>query len=648
MADDNLEWSDRHLAQTVLDRWKAGSEFLEHERRQYWLNLAFYEGQQWIFWDRWRRQARSLAEIGVETNRIRSTTNLIQSRTDRLVGQLTQRELAFEVPPSAPDDATLTGAKLAEQVVAAEHDDGDWNAVRVAEIYDALYGGVSAVSVEWQAGAQPAWSQNDQFESGVDGQAGSVELREWAVTEFAVEPGVRRTRDARWWISCVALPPEVARDYYRLGYTPEPDASRAYSPLQRQLMKDRGVSNLTDLALVYTYYERPNEKCPEGRYVVVIGDKVVRRREWPFPFPHLNVETFTAKPMPGTWSGTTMLSSARSPQTAYNHIESIILEHAKRAGTARMLIPAGSLADPSSLTDTPGEMVEYFPDGMGGGGPRWMEAPEMSRYIFMQQDKIIGQIDEIMHSNEVARGVAPGDRNSGLALSILAERNDTPLGVMAHSQAKGWERLASMALRLFGAHASGQRQSVVTLEGGVPYAFHWNGAQLQGQHRVHVPLESTRPESRSALAAQYMELSNRFPQITEGVPRAELLRIFNMPGRRTLEEAVDPDSSKAQYENSLLVAGEVPFPDTFDNHAAHMAVHNSFRKSRTYRYLPDQLRQSVDDHVQAHQRLMEEEAAAQAELNDVVPGLGALPQADEPVGSAVPPSPLDPQTGAGQ
>lgn len=640
MAEQSLE----RTASMVLDRWKAGSDFLEHERRQYWLNLAFYQGQQWIWWDRWRRQARSLSDAGTDTNRIRSTTNLLQSRTDRLVGQLTQRELAFEVPPSGPDDATVTGAKMAEMVLTSEHDDGDWNGTRVAEIYDALFGGVSAVSVEWQPGAQPFLSQGGQYESEVDESPGSVDMREWAVTEFAVEPGARRTRDARWWCSCVGLPPEQVRDHYNLGYTPEADASRAYSPLQRQLMKDRGVANLTDLVLVYTYYERPNEKCEAGRYVVVVGEKAVRFRDWPFPFQHLNVETFPAKPLPGTWTGTTMLSSARSPQTAYNHLDSIILEHAKRAGTARMLVPTGSLPDPSQMTDTPGEMIEFYPD-QAGGGPRWMDAPEMSRYVFLQQEKIISQIDEIMHSNEVARGVAPGDRNSGLALSILAERNDTPLGVMAHAQAKGWERLAGMALKLFEQNASGERQALVELDGGVPYAFHWNGSQLQGQHRVHVPLESTRPDSRSALVAQYMEMSNRFPQITEGVPRAELLRLFNMPGRRALEEAVAPDAAKAQYENSLLVAGEVPFPDGFDDHAAHMAVHNSFRKSRTYRYLPDQLRQSVNDHIEAHGRLMEEEAAAQAELNDVVPGLAALPQPDAPVGSAVPPSPLDAQPG---
>ena len=633
--------ADDRLAKLVVDRWDEGSKFVENERRQYWLNLAFYQGQQWIYWDRAKRQPTRIEDVvGGDTNRIRETVNLVQPRTDRLVGQLTQRQLGFEVHPSSADDASTHGARKAEWILRSEHDERDWGDVRVSELYDAFFGGVSAVSVEWVEGAKPWASQNHGYDVSDDGDRGVVELRSWAITEFALEPGARKTSNARWWCSCVALPPAYVQDYYRLGYTPKADGTKTYSPLQRQMLADRGVSPTAELTQVLTYYERPNEKCAAGRYVVVVGGKVVQKRDWPFPFDELNVQTFVAKPLPGTWTGVTPLTSARSPQVAYNHLSSIILEHAKRAGNARMLIPSGSVEDPTTMTDTPGEMIEYFPD-QSGIGPHWMAAPEMSRYVFLQKDTIIREIDEIMHSNEVARGVAPGDRNSGLALSILAERNDTPLGVLAHNQASGWSNLASKVLQLVQARAQDSRQSVVTLDGDVPYAFSWNGAELQGQTKVTVPLESTTPQSRSALVAQYMEMAGAFPQITEGVPRHQLLGLFNMPGRRGLEESVDPDAAKAQRENSLLVAGEVPFPAQFDDHAVHMSVHNNFRKSRTYEFMPDELRQSVDDHIQAHQRFIEEEAIAQAQLNDAVPGLAALPQADDPVGSAIPQSPFE-------
>ena len=43
-------------------------------------------------------------------------------------------------------------------------------------------------------------------------------------------------------------------------------------------------------------------------------------------------------------------------------------------------------------------------------------------------------------------GEAPGDRNSGLALSILAEKDETPLGPMAMNQQRGWQSIAEMVL----------------------------------------------------------------------------------------------------------------------------------------------------------------------------------------------------------
>jgi hypothetical protein len=264
-----------------------------------------------------------------------------------------------------------------------------------------------------------------------------------------------------------------------------------------------------------------------------------------------------------------------------------------------------------------------------------MQPADLPRYLYQEPGNLERELDDIMSTNEVSRGVAPGDRNSGSALAILAEQNDGPLGVMAVDQANGWSHLASMVLRLYGQHVDKDRTTTVWVD-GVPQRSTWVGKDLQGQWRVHVPVESTSPESHAARMAQLVDMKQNFPEVFANADPGELARALDTPGSRPLLATANADARKAIRENAELLAGTVCIPALFDDHARHISEHNRERKGRGYELASDEIRKVIDDHVLAHQRLIEEEAASQAALNAVTPGLAGLPQADAPVGSEVP------------
>lgn len=631
------------LVALVKDRWEKGSRVLDEERYNYWLNYAFYHGQQWIQWSKARNTVVRHPILDAQ-DRMFVTVNQIQPRVNHLVGRFTQRNLSFEVTPTAPDDATMRGAKLAEFILKAEHDDYGWGDVRLEAIYNAFFGGVSAVALDWNDDRTP-WLTSSGDMTGTGGPI----LRPLSIAEFCLEPGTRYWREATWWVSCQAYPPEQAREALGLGYTPEADGSNTNLPMRYTLNAARGTATNTDMTLVYTMYERPTAKRPEGRRLVVAGGRLAFAGKWNLPFDELNIQPFRQQALPGRWSGSTCVSAARSPQMVYNHLKSIILEHAKRAGVARLMVPVGSMDDPTILTDEAGEIVPY--NGFENQRPHYMEAPEVSRYIFGEVEKAEAELDSVLHTNEVSRGVAPGDRNSGLALSILAERNDSPLSTMAHDQASGWARIGRLVLQMYEAKARDIRKTMVPQDGGVPLVLEWNGSTLQGQHRVNVPLESTSPQSRAALVAQMVELSRSFPQMFESVSPEHLAQMLDTPSSKALAGVGHPDVLRAREENSRLMAGEIPFPERFDDHDLHIREHNVFRKSSKYLALPDELRKTVDAHIEAHQRLVEEELELQANINAIRPGLAGMPQADAPIGSmtaeaemaALPPGPTTAQ-----
>ena len=617
------------LADDILERWASTDRELADQRRNYWLNLSFYLGRQWLYWDRINR---TVGELDDGDERARITINKIKPRMNGLLGRLTQANLTFEVPPSDSDDKTMMGARASENVCQHLHAEQAWEGIRKENLFNVLLGGTAGIAVEWDPEAGEKLWRNDATDK-VTGM-GEASVVPMSIGEFSLQPGVRRPSEAMWWIGCSALPPEVARERWSLKSTPMADGNTAMSPTHRKLLTERGATENCDLTLVYSLYERPSKKQKKGRVVVVIGGETVRDEEWPFPFEHLNLRVFHQTPIPGQWTGDTFVNDTRSIQVAYNLAQSCIAEHAKLAGNARLLVPIGSMADQQSLTDEPGEIISYYPDG--GAKPEWMAPAPLQRWLTQWAPDLERELDDIMHTHEVTRGMAPGDRNSGLALSILSENDATPLGLMAHDQADGWGDVASMVMDCYADKVKNEnRQSVIDVGGKVPLKFSWSSETLAGQTRVRVPLENTMPQSKVATQAAITNLVNAFPQVAANLSGSAVLKLVGMDFQN-LDSIVDADAAKAQHENVLMAVGKPQIPEKWHDHARHIAEHNEFRNSQGFTALEVDIQKLFEDHAQSHQRLLEEEALAQAKVNAAQPGMGALPQADNPIGSAVP------------
>ena len=97
--------------------------------------------------------------------------------------------------------------------------------------------------------------------------------------------------------------------------------------------------------------------------------------------------------------------------------------------------------------------------------------------------------------------------------------------------------------------------------------------------------------------------------------------MLGLPDPREFLSQLDPDSSKAEWENGLLMQGVAIIPENFDVHDIHINVHNKQRKSPSYELLDPALRQYLDLHVMAHiQLLTNETAAMQAQADQAAMG----------------------------
>ena len=595
-------------AAKIVDMWQDADRYLVKERRDYWMNASYYVSHQWIWWDSSRNTVQELSYANEAEKGSRITVDKYGPRTRSLLARLTRAELMWEVQPGGMDDSSMRRQRLQEQLLIGEQRHNNWEDVREMCLLQTLFGGSAAICVDWD----PDKGEDYLLDaiSQISVPLGGIRLTPVGINEFTLEPGSLNATDARWWIRCTSLPPEQVQERYNLEETPKADSEAMLSARHRSLLRNRPGGDPPKTTLVYIYYERPTNRGPGCVVHVVNGEVVLQENEWPFPFKHLNISVFRQNKIPNSWVGHTLLTPARDVQYAYNRARSTILEHMRKAANARMMVPSGSVDDADSLTIDPADVLEYNSEI---GEPHWQTAPEVPRWISNEAQFLEAELDDIFHTHQTSRGEAPGDRNSGLALALLAEKDDTPLGPMAKDQSLGWGKIAEMTLSLYrmNAESTGINRKVMLLtEQGVPHEIQWSAKDIDEKPTVIVPLDATMPRSKLATQSMITQLAQQFPLVFQNVSAKSLTRMLDLPDPKQFLSQMDPDVAKAEWENGLLMQGVPVIPEDFDVHDAHVNIHNTQRKSPAYELADPQVKQMLDMHVMAHMQYLTNETAA--------------------------------------
>ena len=530
----------------VRDLWDKGTRATRMERQQAAVNHWFIRNRMWVYWN---SGSQRLEELPRSPGRVRASVARVGPDSRRIIAKLMRRAITFDVPPNSADDAAIHGSRVGEAALRDAQVSQSWEQLRSDHAWQVWEAGVAGVVDEWD------WTVGTPVAMDEQGRTigtGEVRLTVASIHEIACEPGTRDLERALWWVWGVAMPPKEVQELFGLKDEPKPDA-RALDSL-RNVTQDEAVYD-TPLTMVLTYFGRPANNQP-GMVLKVVNDIVVEQADWPFPYSdRLNIAIAKCQPIHGKWFGHTPLSDAVSVQALYNASWSSIVEHMKLAGVARLWCPMGSVDDLEELTDTPGEAIEY--NAINGARPQYEAPPVMPDWWIRQPDMLAKAMDDILGVHDVSRGEAPSGIESGVALSILNENDDTPVGALAKELGECWGRVASHVLKLWEANVRETRQSMIHLPGNVPEVISWTGGDLLGQTTATVPMDSVMPRSRAAQAAYAMQLYDRKILTTP----TELAKVADLPDQDDLVAGIDPDTARRSGRTTRCRWG-VPAPST--------------------------------------------------------------------------------------
>jgi hypothetical protein len=592
MADDPaMSHKGKRKEGPLMELYRSSYDHIYGELRNYWMNHAFVRGLQWLGWS---EAVSHLVDSSRVDDRVRMTVNRIRANQRTIMGNLTQRELTFEVIPSQPNDAAAREARMGEAVLYDLHRSQGWEVVREEHMAATAKGGTGALTVQ------------------IDPESRMPIVQARSLAEFTVEPGSRRGEFARWVVLIDALPPPVVKALFNMSKEPPADARSGLDPFQHRLLhQDFGSGSPNPpLTRVLTYYERPIRNA-KGRWIVEVDGKQIDGGAWPFPFKdRLPIAVARESVEENQWFGTTYMNDVRKVQILMNQIWSGVAEHAKELATHKIIYPAGAQSYVEEMNDQPG--WQPWPENVEM--PQSFQPPPIDRSYENLIDRCAMAIDDIMGVHDVSRGQAPPNIESGLGISILTENDNSPTARLIKETARCWTEISRMCLQIYAEEVTEQREIIVEDDFGTEYYRH-TGKDLGKQFNSIVPQDAIIPQSRAARVA----LADKAWQ--QGIIKdpVQYVEIAELPGAKNMVSAINPDVAKARRENAEMakgIIGDVNWHKN-DDHQIHIREHSRFMKSKKWEELPPEIQKIYTDHHQMHKNMRAEQQAQEIKMASV-------------------------------
>ncbi len=648
----------------------AKFEKWRNERRpfdvQCFINAAMLRGKQRMVWN---EGLAKLQERPVGASRVNLIVNRILPKIRARLAKFTKNRPVPVVVPASQDREDFLNARATQRVLEYEHRRAGLEAkYKEALLWSQTYG-----KGFWWIYWDPAATARVQRKNPLGGEdieeivAGDVAVEVGSPFEFfPSDPGKMRLADQ----------PEIMRAKYRLlddvkvrykdkapyiGGEAKRDQAFQYerqiSTLNARETPGMGDTTVTgvgepakdggDYVLVKELFTKPCGKYPNGRYVVIAGDVLLKNQDFlpygfgdyanPYPCVEFN-DTETA----GNFWPTTHIEQMLGLQQEYNNLRSSLQEHIRLMKHPKVFVPEQFRMSKSSWTNEPGEVIRYV--AMPGIPPPtpW-NPPAISSDTWRLLDIMSKEFDEVTNIYPAMQG-AVGQASSGFQTNLLQEAADSVHApdIRQHEMsledayfkirriiAQGWDipRLVSVAGRNY-----------------EPEVFEFSSDQIDENADIVIQTGSALSNSPAVRSQQVFELykSGLLGDPNDPEVRRQALGLLSLNTQEDMQEITHRDESLARLENLEISKGmEVEFPKPWENHNIHWTFHTDQLKSPEIRQWPRENVMALVAHVVMHAKYIDPNKAISIALefglNDLIPLIQPPMPPGPPPGMAAPP-----------
>lgn len=652
----------------IMTRYDACKSSRAREERKWYINLAFFFGQQNAI----TMPIQQGGGAGVGTRlfvppapywRARPVTNLIRAAVRKETSILNSTKPSVSIIPASSDDRDLFAAQAGEQVWESIYRGKKLAAIIRRASWWSVVCGTSYIQSIWDPTAIDK----------VSDQMGDF-CYNYLTPFHVLVPDLMSVdiEDQPYVMMLSTMTLEAAKIKYGsligdINIIPNTQAtSDIISDSFLGLVGSSSAKRKSVLCIDMWVKPGTSNFLPDGGMLTVVGGQIIQAWEcWPYDhgqYPFCKNEYIET----GRFYGEGLVTDLLPLQREYNRTRGQIIEAKNRMAKPQLSAMKGSI-DPTMITTEPGLVVEYNP---GYQPPTPIPLLPLPEYVVNELNVIRQDIADVAGQHDISKGQVPPGVTAATAISFLQEQDDSMRAIAFTSLEESIEKLGHQTLSYAVQFWDTQRTVKVVGDSQSFDVLTLLGSDLRGNTDIVVEGGSALPMSKSARQSLIMDMMKMgFITPEDG------LKLLEMGGITKFFEDIQVDTSQANRENLKMQAitpqdqsdylqtfvatdpmsgqsmlydpntqqpippGSNPPPmvpvNTWDNHAVHIAAHNRFRKGQAFEKLPPETKAVFEEHVNMHLQAMQVDSAVQ---NGGVPG---EPPTSPPGGSAPDSAPTD-------
>lgn len=369
-------------------------------------------------------------------------------------------------------------------------------------------------------------------------------------------------------------------------------------------------------AIVIEKYERPSTDYPNGRLIVVAGDKLVYMGELPYVntfdgkcgFPFVKQ---TSRAVPNCFWGSSVIERLIPVQRAFNAVKNRKHEFLNRLTLGVLAVEDGSV-DIENLEDeglSPGKVLVYR---QGANLPQVLSSENVPSSFEKEEELLldefinIGGVSDLLSTSSVQNGSI-----SGVALELLIEQDEAKLSSVSDQIKLASKEIAKHILRLYKQFAVLPHTSRLVDENGKIEMLHWKNSDISSEDVVFETeneVNQTIAQKRNMIFELFKSgIFNDENGMLRNSTRQKLLEQLGFGMWENLQDVQNLQINSANNENyQLLSTGKIDEPSEIDDNEIHINEHICFVLGKEFDKAKNknQLKQIMIEHIKKHRELL--------------------------------------------
>lgn len=609
---------------------------LDPIKRQWYMNMAFYKGDQYVdFVD------EMLIKIPAPEKRTRIVINRIKPVVRTEVSRMTSQKPSASVVPASNEARDVEAAKAAEAVFESLR--------QRLHLVKTLREAAWWCSVTGTAFIKTYWDPDYVQDTGYVNELGEEEVIEGDHCYHAVSPFnvlvpnllVSDIEEQPYVLNVFTKPMEWVSTHYpdlvkKENWSPKTvTESEVMEPRYLNLKGADGEKAQPNSCLIIEAWVKPGNSrlLPKGGRVVLVDEEIVDISEDGLPYEHGEYPFAKMESvMTGTFYAASVIEDLIPLQREINRTRSQLLEARNLMAKPGVFYRSNSI-DPNKWTSATAQLIEVKP---GMEFPQPIPLPNIPTFVPQLEAGFLSDMEDVSGQHQVSKGQAPPGVSSGTAIQFLQESDNSFMATVHASLEECIQKVAKQSIMLAIQYWDSKRLVKYVGKNNQVSAKYLMNADLKGATDIRIEGGSSLPESKAARIAMFSDFMAR-----GYIPVDQGLKLMNLSSMSQYYELTEVDENQATRENiamselnpqeigqvrqqvqqqiqSQLPVGMDPMENPmsaqlmevanepiievhdWDNHDVHIMVHERHMKSQEYEEYPDEIKQEFEMHRQKH------------------------------------------------